>query len=50
MNLEQLIVLAIIMEHALARMIMVVISVIIVKKDFLDFLIVKVSSMIFIKH
>ena len=50
MNLEQLIVLAIIMEHALVRMIMVVISVIIVKKDFLDFLIVKVSSMIFIKH
>ena len=50
MNLEQLIVLAIIMEHALVRIIMLVISVIIVKKDFLDFQIVKVCSMIFVKH
>ena len=50
MNLEPMIVLAIIMEHVLVRIIMVVIIVIIVKKDFLDFQIVKVSSMIFVKH
>ena len=44
MNLEPWTVLAIIMEHVLVRIIMVVINAILVLKDFLDFQIVKVSS------